>query len=71
MWPMSKTGLLLANGYSNIHGYNYIYIKIKYQMLNQTTVPPKSQLDDPPHLAEHTFHPEERVSWYEQTVGDQ
>ena len=39
-------------------------------MLGQTALP-KSQLDDPPRLAQHTFHLEERVSWYEQTVGDQ
>ena len=39
-------------------------------MLDQTLLP-KSQLDDPPRLAEHTSRPEERASWYEQTVGDQ
>lgn len=43
---------------------------MNYGMLDQTGLT-KSQLDDPPRLAQYTFHPEERVSWYEQTVGDQ
>lgn len=60
---------LIGKSYSRIHGYIYIY-GFNYEMLDQTLLP-KSQLDDPPRLAEHTSRPEERASWYEQTVGDQ
>lgn len=48
---------LIGKGYSHFHGY----IWINYEMLDQIGLP-KSQLDDPPRLAQHTFHPEERVS---------